>query len=52
MNHKNLIHIGQNHLRDRRRAELIRDVQEAQQEFALGQCKPVTPEQLMEELLA
>ncbi|BBC26440.1 MULTISPECIES: hypothetical protein [unclassified Pseudanabaena] len=49
---EDLIHILQNRLRDRRRAELLKDVQEAQQEFALGQCKPVTPEQLMEELLA
>ncbi len=46
-----LIHILQNRLRDRRRAELIKDVQAAQQEFALGQCTPITPEQLMEELL-
>jgi len=49
---ENLIEILQNRLRDRRRAELIKDVKEAQQEFELGQCKPVTPEQLMEELLA
>ena len=49
---ENLVEILQNRLRDRRRAELIRDVKEAQQEFELGQCKPVTPEQLMEELLA
>ena len=49
---EDLIHILQNRLRDRRRAELIRDVLEAQQEFALGQCKSVTPEELMAELLA
>jgi hypothetical protein len=49
---EDLIHILQNRLRDRHRTELIRDVQEAQQEFALGQCQPVTPEQLMKELLA
>jgi polyphosphate kinase len=49
---EDLIHILQNRLRDRRRAELIRDVREAQQEFALGQCQPVTPEELMAELLA
>ncbi len=48
---EDLIRILQNRLRDSRRAELIKDVQEAQQEFALGQCQPVTPEQLMEELL-
>ncbi len=49
---ENLVEILQNRLRDRRRAELINDVKEAQQEFELGQCKPVTPEQLMKELLA
>ena len=49
---EDLIRILQNRLRDRRRTELIQDVQEAQQEFILGGCKPVTPEQLMEELLA
>ena len=49
---EDLIRILQNWLRDRHRAELIKDVQESQQEFALGQCKPVTPAQLMEELLA
>ena len=49
---EDLIRILQNRLRDRRRTELIKDVQEAQQEFALGECKPVTPAQLMEELLA
>jgi hypothetical protein len=49
---ESLVEILQNRLRDRRRAELIKDVKEVQQEFELGQCKPVTPEQLMEELLA
>ena len=49
---EDLIRILQNRLRDRRRTELIQDVQEAQQEFILGECKPVTPAQLMEELLA
>ncbi len=44
---EDLIRILQNRLRDRRRAELIKDVQEAQQEFALGECKPVTPAQLI-----
>ncbi len=45
---ENLIDILQNRLRERRRAEKIRDVQEAQKEFAEGKCQPVTPEQLME----
>lgn len=49
---EDLIKILQNRLRDRRRAELIKEVQEAQREFALGQCQPTTPEQLMQELLS
>jgi hypothetical protein len=49
---ENLIHILQNRLRDQKRTDLIRDVQEAQQEFAQGQCQPLTPEQIMEEILS
>ncbi|GCA73586.1 hypothetical protein MiTe_00403 [Microcystis aeruginosa NIES-2520] len=49
---ENLIHILQNRLRDQKRTELIRDVQAAQQEFAQGQCQPLTPEQIMEEILS
>ncbi|NCR07765.1 hypothetical protein [Microcystis aeruginosa] len=49
---ENLIHILQNRLRDQKRTELLRDVQEAQQEFAQGQCQPMTPEQIMEEILS
>ena len=47
---ENLIVILQNRLRDRRRAERVKDVQEAQKEFAEGNCQPVTPEQLMKEI--
>ena len=47
-----LIYILQNRLRDQRRAERVRDVEEAQQEFASGKCQPVTPEQLMEEIFS
>ncbi|OPF18927.1 hypothetical protein B1L04_05735 [Microcystis aeruginosa KW] len=49
---ENLIHILQNRLRDQKRTELVRDVQAAQQEFAQGQCQPMTPEQIMEEILS
>ena len=49
---ESLIHILQNRLRDQKRTELVRDVQEAQQEFAQGQCQPMTPEQIMEEILS
>jgi hypothetical protein len=49
---ENLVHILKNRLREQKRAELVKDVNEAQQEFAQGQCKPVTPEQIMEEILS
>jgi hypothetical protein len=48
---ENLIRILQNRLRERRRAEIVKDVQEAQQEFEQGKCQPISPEQLMEEIL-
>jgi transcriptional regulator of heat shock response len=49
---ENLIDILQKRLRDRQRAEIAKDVREAQQEFAEGKCQAVTPAQLMEEILA
>jgi hypothetical protein len=49
---ENLMSILQNRLRDRRRSERVRDVQEAQKEFAEGKCQPVTPKQIMEEILS
>jgi len=49
---ENLIDILQKRLRDGRRANLVKDVQEAQKEFAEGKCQAVTPEQLMEEILS
>ena len=36
---------------ERRREELVHDVQQAQQEFQAGQCRPVTPEELMNEIM-
>lgn len=49
---ENLINILQHRIREQRRAERVKDVQEAQEEFAEGKCQPVTPEQLMEEILS
>ena len=49
---ENLINILQHRIREQRRAERVKDVQEAQAEFAEGKCQPVTPEQLMEEILS
>lgn len=48
---EDLIHILENRLREQKRATVIRDVREAQQEFEAGNCQPTTPEQLMEEIL-
>ena len=48
---EDLIRILQNRLREQKRSDLLRDVREAQQEFAQGKCQPVTPEQLMKEIL-
>jgi hypothetical protein len=49
---ENLIDILQKRLRDHRRAELVQEVQQAQQEFAQGQCKIATPQQIIEEILS
>ncbi|WP_155749115.1 hypothetical protein [Scytonema sp. UIC 10036] len=49
---ENLIDILLKRLRDCRRANLVKDVQEAQKEFGEGKCQPVTPEQLMEKILS
>jgi hypothetical protein len=49
---ENLIHILQNRLRDQKRADLIKDVYEAQEEFAQDRCQPVTPKELMKEILS
>ena len=35
---------------ERRREELAQDVQQARQEFQAGQCRPVTPEELLNEI--
>ena len=49
---ENLIDILQKRLRDHRRAELVQEVQQAQQEFAQGQCKIATPQKIIEEILS
>jgi hypothetical protein len=49
---EDLIHILKNRLRDQKRAKLVKDVAEAQQEFVQGKCNPMTPEQIMGEILA
>lgn len=37
---------------DYQRAELVKDIQYAQQEFKEGKCKPVTSSELMKEILS
>ena len=37
---------------ERRRDELVQDIREARKEYNAGQCKPVTPDELMSELLS
>ena len=49
---EDLIRILQNRLREKNRANLIKDVRESEQEFAQGECQPVTPEELMREILS
>lgn len=47
-----MIRILQNRLRSQKRADLVQDVAEAEQEFAQGKCQPMTPEQLMKEIIS
>jgi len=37
---------------ERRRAELAKDIQEAQEEFKAGNVRPVTPDELIAEMLS
>jgi hypothetical protein len=46
-----LVRILEHRLREQKRAALIKDVQDAQQEFAQGNCQPTTPGDLMKEIL-
>lgn len=46
-----LVEVLKSHLRDRRRAELAKDIQQAGKEFTEGGCRPVTPDELMREIL-
>ena len=49
---EDLVRILQNRLREQKRTELIEDIRESEQEFEKGECQPVTPEQLMKEILS
>jgi hypothetical protein len=47
-----LVETLRHRLRDRRRAELARDVQAARDEHAQGRSKPSNPDELMKEILS
>ncbi len=47
-----LLHILEKRLQEQQRLALIQDVRTARQEFAQGQCQPVTVADLMEEILS
>jgi hypothetical protein len=47
-----LIEILNRRLADRRRAELVTDIQEAQREFGGGALRPTTPDEIMKEILS
>jgi len=47
-----LVEVLHRRIIDHRRAELSKEVQNAQQEFKEGKCKPATPSELMKEILS
>jgi hypothetical protein len=47
-----LIEVVQRRVIERRREELAKEIQEAQGEFQAGRCHPVTPDELMAEILS
>ena len=47
-----LINILKNRLREQKRVQLVKDIKDAEQEFSQGKCKPVTPDEIMEEILS
>ena len=47
-----LIEILHRRVIERRREELAKDIQEAQKEFKAGHARPVTPDELMAEILS
>jgi hypothetical protein len=49
---EDLIRILQNRLREKKRADLVKDVRQSEREFAQGECQSVTVEELMKEILS
>lgn len=46
-----LIEVVRRRVIERRREELAKEIQDAQKEFQAGYCRPVTPDELMAEIL-
>ena len=45
-----LVELLKSRLRDRRRAEIAKDIADAQREFSKGRCRPVQPADLIREI--
>ncbi|RJR42601.1 MAG: hypothetical protein C4567_07005 [Deltaproteobacteria bacterium] len=45
-----LIDVLQRRLVDQRREEIAREIEAARREFQSGQCRPMTPDQVMKEI--
>jgi hypothetical protein len=46
-----LIEVVRRRVIERRREELAKEIQDAQKEFQAGHCRPVTPDELVTEIL-
>jgi len=46
-----LIEVVRRRIIERRREELAKEIQDAQKEFQAGHCRPVTPDELVAEIL-
>lgn len=46
-----LIEVVRRRIIERRREELAKEIEEAQKEFQAGHCRPVTPDELVAEIL-
>ena len=49
---KSLVDILRRRVTEHRRLELAKDIQDAHQAFQEGRCRPVTPSELMQEVLS
>ena len=48
---ESLITILRQKIREARRADILRDIWETQQEFDQGKCPPLTPDELLKEII-